>query len=259
MKKKKKQVLVAAVLLIALLIIGLIISFTNMFKSSYKVSDRTLKVREKSSEGYPVMGWVRVQGTNIDYPVLYAQDSNYSLNDVDISFAWTNSSSTTLNDRVILHGHNIRNVSSKPLLNEKEFNDFEHLPSFLYYSFVKQNKYIQYTINNKNYLYKLYAVSMMDESEFYYDENMDSKTKKAYIKESIEDSYFNFDIDVNSSDKLITLVTCTRFFGQKGTIIKLDARMVREDEKVINYKVSKNDSYKKIEDTMKGDENNEEA
>ena len=133
MKKKKKQVLVAAILLITLLIIGLIISFTNMFKSSYKVSDRTLKVREKSSEGYPVMGWVRVQGTNIDYPVLYAQDSNYSLNDVDISFAWTNSSSTTLNDRVILHGHNIRNVSSKPLLNEKEFNDFEHLPSFLYY------------------------------------------------------------------------------------------------------------------------------
>ena len=244
MKKKKKQVLVAAILLITLLIIGLIISFTNMFKSSYKVSDRTLKVREKSSEGYPVMGWVRVQGTNIDYPVLYAQDSNYSLNDVDISFAWTNSSSTTLNDRVILHGHNIRNVSSKPLLNEKE---------------LKQNKYIQYTINNKNYLYKLYAVSMMDESEFYYDENMDSKTKKAYIKESIEDSYFNFDIDVNSSDKLITLVTCTRFFGQKGTIIKLDARMVREDEKVRNYKVSKNDSYKKIEDTMKGDENNEEA
>ena len=100
---------------------------------------------------------------------------------------------------------------------------------------------------------------MMDESEFYYDENMDSRTKKAYIKESIEDSYFNFDIDVNSSDKLITLVTCTRFFGQKGTIIKLDARMVREDEKVRNYKVSKNDSYKKIEDTMKGDENNEEA
>ena len=125
MKKKKKQVLVAAILLITLLIIGLIISFTNMFKSSYKVSDRTLKVREKSSEGYPVMGWVRVQGTNIDYPVLYAQDSNYSLNDVDISFAWTNSSSTTLNDRVILHGHNIRNVSSKPLLNEKEFNDFD--------------------------------------------------------------------------------------------------------------------------------------
>ena len=35
--------------------------------------------------------------------------------------------------------------------------------------------------------------------------------------------------------------------------------MVREDERVRNYKVSKNDSYKRIEDTMKGDENNEEA
>ena len=77
MKKKKKQVLVAAILLIALLIIGLIISFTNMFKSSYKVSDRTLKVREKSSEGYPVMGWVRVQGTNIDYPVIMETPSAY--------------------------------------------------------------------------------------------------------------------------------------------------------------------------------------
>ena len=55
-------------------IVNNIIDYTNMFKSSYKVSDRTLKVREKSSEGYPVMGWVRVQGTNIDYPVLYAQD-----------------------------------------------------------------------------------------------------------------------------------------------------------------------------------------
>lgn len=258
MKKKKKSIISLSILIIVILVLALLLTIYNIFKSEYKVSDRTAQIKQTMEDGYPVMGWLRVKGTSIDYPVLYAQDDNYDLNDVDIDFTWTNSSSTTLNNRVIIHGHNIRNISSKPLLNQKNFNNFENLPSFLYYNFVKDNKYMQYTINNKNYLYKIYAVSMISENEFSYDENMDKKTKTEYINKTIDDSYFDFDIDVNNNDNLITLVTCTRFFGEKSTIIKVDGRLLRKNEKVRDYKVSKKDSYNKIENTMKGDESDEE-
>lgn len=259
MKKRKKSIISLSILIIAILVLALLLTLYNVFKSDYKVSDRTSQIKEKMKEGYPVLGWLRVKGTNIDYPVLYAQDDNYNLNNADIDFTWTNSSSTTLNNRVIIHGHNIRNISSKPLLNEKSFNNFENLPSFLYYDFVKDNKYIQYTINNENYLYKIYSVSMISESEFSYDENMDSKTKTEYIDKAKKDSYFDFDIDVTKDDDLITLVTCTRFFGEKSTIIKVDGRRLRENEKAKSYKVSRKDSYKEIENTMKGDESDEEV
>ena len=40
----------------------------------------------------------------------------------------------------------------------KSFNNFENLPSFLYYDFAKDNKYIQYSDEKNNYLYKIYAI-----------------------------------------------------------------------------------------------------
>ena len=258
MKKNERKLLIGCGVLIIILLSALVFTIYNRFKIHYSVSDRTYKIKEVSKNGYPVVGWIKVQGTNIDYPVLDSSSESYSISDVDIDFAWTNSFSNTLNNRTVISGHNIRNVSSKPLLNEKTFNNFENLPSYLYYDFIKDNKYVQYTINNKNYLYKIYGVSMIDSSKVDYDQTMTIESRDKYIKTVKQDSYFDFDIDVNSSDKLITLVTCTRFFGKTSTTIVVDGRMVRKDEKVRNYKVTKNNSYNDIERTMKGGDDNDE-
>ena len=55
---------------------------------------------------------------------------------------------------------------------------------------------------------------------------------------------YNYDIDVNSKDKIISLITCTRYFGLYGkTQFRVDARMVRENEKIVKYKIETNQNY----------------
>ena len=247
-------------ILVCFLVIAIIFFIVFLsFRKYYKISDRVDKMKSKSD--YPVIGWIRVQGTNIDYPVLYANETGidiYNINS-DYSFAWRNINTDTLNERTIVLGHNIRNVSSKPLKNEEKFNNFENIPSFLYYNFVKENKYIQYTVGKENYLFKIYSVYMTDSNDFNYSEYLEKTNKSNYIKDSKNKSYFDFDVDVNDTDKLISLVTCTRFYGSTSTSIVVDGRLVREDESIKNYSVKENKNYKEIKKIMEGDEENEKA
>ena len=86
----------------------------------------------------------------------------------------------------------------------------------------------------------------------YTDEEMND-----YIQQSLEDSIFKFDIDVNENDKIISLITCTRMYGPGNDIeFKVDARLVRNGELKTNYGVQKSDKYQEIDDIMKGGENN---
>ncbi len=252
----KKNILKILISVIALVVVFIL--FIS-FREYYSVSDRIDKIKAKSD--YPVIGWVRVQGTNIDNPVLYANENQLNVYDIDIdySFAWRNITTNKLNDRTVILGHNIRNVSSKPLINQKEFNNFENLPSFLYYDFVKDNKYIQYSVGDNNYLFKIYAVYMTDSEKFNYSEYLDKNERKEYIQLVKKNSYFDFDLDVSDTDKLISLVTCTRFYGASATSIVVEGRMVRKDEKINNYSVKENKNYKEIKKIMKGDEEDEKA
>ncbi len=256
MKKKVTKLIIA----ITLIFIGALLMYF-IFSKHYNISDRTEKLKKEAVKtGNPVIGWIRVQGTNIDYPVMYEKAEGFDINNVDIDygFAWKNYYDEKDTNRVVLLGHNIRNVSSHPLINQKEFNNFENLPSFLYYDFVKDNKYIQYSDDKHNYLYKIYAVYLQESDYNYASETLKKERMKEYISEGLKNSYFKFDVDVNEKDKLITLMTCTRFYDSTGYSIVVDARRVREDEKIKNYKVTKKSTYNKLEKYLEGDDEDDE-
>ena len=81
-----------------------------------------------------------------------------------------------------------------------------------------------------------------------------------YIEQSLEDSIFKFDIDVNENDKILSLVTCTRMYGRYNDIeFKVDARLVRRGELKLNYDVSATEKYQEVKDIMEGGENNGKA
>ena len=156
---------------------------------------------------------------------------------------------------------NILNLSKNPRIKDENFTRFDSLMAFIYYDFVKKNKYIQYTVGDKNYLYKIYSVRLYNS----YD-NVETVVKKTYtekeigkyIKEIKKDSLYKFRLDVNKKDNLISLITCTRFFGKDyDAAFVVDARMVRKGESIKNYSVRTTDNYKKIKKLMKGDGSNE--
>lgn len=170
-----------------------------------------------------------------------------------------NDETDKLTNRPLIVGHNIRNVSKNPLVADKEHERFEQLLSFVYLDFAKKNKYIQYTIGDENYLYKIFSVAFVDNDDVeYFDLSFDKKKLKQYIRKSIKDSMFKFSVDVRDDENILTLVTCTRMFGDDADkAFKIDARMVRKDESATNYQVVENDSYKNIEKIMEGDGDDE--
>ena len=71
---------------------------------------------------------------------------------------------------------------------------FESLMSFIYLDFVKDNKFIQYTYNGKDYVYEVYAVSFPEygDTDVFVEENFTKEEMKEYIEQSLEDSIFKF-------------------------------------------------------------------
>ena len=184
MTKLKYPKIIIYTILIALAIL----TITILFKSYYKVENRTRKINGcKEFDKVKPLGWLRVQGTNIDFPIVYYNDLDVT--DPKYELGWN------------------------------------------------------------------YSEETLD----YLNTNINKEEEKKYIDKVINDSYFKFDVDVKETDHLITLVTCTRFFGNttKYSFV-VDARMVRKNERIKNYKVTENKSYKKIKKTLEGDVEDEE-
>jgi hypothetical protein len=120
---------------------------------------------------------------------------------------------------------------------------------------------MQLSINGEEYLYKIFAVNFMyvadlneyPEGEF---ENVD---RKNYVNRLLEESIYDYKVDVKDEDKILSVVTCTRCFedGRNYDFI-VSGRLVRAGEKVNNYKVTRNKNYTKIDEILKGDDLNEE-
>lgn len=254
---KKKLIIIPLILLAILALIYLVtrLDLKSYFVPIYKMSDRTENVKKakaKYKNETEVVGWIKVQGTNIDYPIIYMEEGSYK--EVDFDYAWINDNPKSLTNKPTIFGHNIRNVSSSPIIGDNTMRKFEQLMSYIYYDFNKENKYIQYTINGKNYLYQIFSVSLV--SNFDIDYEYISYTKdemKEYITKSLKESFFKYDIEVDENDKIITLVTCTRFDGKQLNDLKIDAKLIEKEEKGYNYKVSEKKNYKDIKKILKGD------
>lgn len=236
---KNRMILVV----ILLLVIGVIIAigFHSKSKDYYSPESRVDQVKSTIIEDSETIGWINVQGTDIDYPVVYETNLVYQgLKD----YLWLSNRYVEGENRLAIFGHNIRNVSSKPLIKEEGHVRFEQLLSFVYYDFAKDNLYIQYSQNGKNELYKIYAIGFYEQDEDVGDSSSDSEEIKEYITGAKENSIYDYKVDVNEDDFLISLATCTRFFGAEGkTAFRIDARKVRTHEKIDKYGVSKSKNY----------------
>lgn len=270
--KKQSQRIKTLVLTTGLLscccIVFTLIFALNIFGTSiYKVDSRVRNIakeqkNEKDNTGYETIGWLKVQGTKIDAPIIgyeYVTDLAHVEKD---DYLWNNNNKEKLFNQVVISGHNIMNLSNTPKIGEKYFSRFDDLMAFVYEDFINDNKYIQYTVNEEDHVYKIFGVFF--EKDYKLDlnhkENYTKEETKDYIKQINESSIYDFDVEVDENDSLITLTTCTRIFGknnQKQFVVV--GRLLRENEKMDNYKVTANDKYKEIKKLMEGDDDNAQA
>ena len=259
-KKSKEKYHITSIIVIAIL---LVIAFLYISKQlnikSYKAESRESEIsayKEKNTD-YTVDGWLRVQGTNIDYPVIIATaDINFS--NITADFAWKEENPEELLKRTVIYGHNFKNISSTPLITDSTHSRFEQLMSFIYYDFAKENQFIQYTKDGLDYLFQIFSISLIDENDLIHSGYLNDEEFKDYLKNSLDDSYFKYDVDVDEDDKIISLITCTRFLGGiKSTRFKIDGKLLKNDGKATLSKVSVKSNYQEIEEILKGEESNE--
>lgn len=248
--KKFLVLVIGIIVILSVVSIFLLINNTNVQDKDSKeymnlnFEDRVSDLESFDSENYYKVGWLQVQGTNIDFPIL-----NFSSIDADLdySYGWLSPAYITGENREVLLGHNVLNVSSTPMLSNENLQDFEALMSFSYFSFAEENLYIQYTKNGVNEIYLIYAIGFYDYTDDDGESFSDSTKIKDYIDNARSDSIYDYDVEVDEGDSLLTLKTCTRYFGsnEKQQFI-IDARKIRSDEEILKYKVEKNENFDQL-------------
>lgn len=243
------------------LLIGLNLSKNNFYKIEKRIND-IAKEKKKDEEGIETVAWLRVQGTSIDTPIInYEEGKDISYLEKE-DFLWNETSGEEHYNQVKIMGHNILNLSATPEIGVEYFTKFEDLMAFTYEDFVKDNKYIQYTVDGKNYIYKIFGVLYEKgyNLDLYHKGNYTLDEMRDYLKLVKEKSIYEFDVDVNEEDEIICLVTCTRMYGvdQKRQFVVV-GRLLRNGEKIENYSVKITDAYKEVQKVMKGETSNEEV
>lgn len=268
-KKKKNQrmnfvVFAASFLICCCIAISIIVPATLKKDAFYEIEDKQKamkKSQKEDPEGVQTIGWIKVQGTKIDAPIItYEEPANLNYLEKD-NFVWTDAKDDKYRNQVKILGHNILNLSPTPEIGLQYFTKFEDLMAYTYEDFVKENKYIQYTLGQKNYIYKIFAVLYEEDYilDIYNTEEYTSEKMSKYVELVKEKSLYNFEVEVNNDDNIIVLYTCTRMYGAKQPKqFAVVGRLLREDEKIENYEFTTTEQYKEILEIMKGVDGNEE-
>ena len=161
-------------------------------------------------------GWIKVDNTNIDYPIVQGKDNSFYL-DKDINKNYVSSGSIFMNylnngfndENTVLFGHHMRNKTM-----------FAQLKKYKEKEFFYGNNDIEIELKDgKTLKYKVFSAYVTDAKDNYIETNFADKTKyKEFLEKIKNKSIYKSNIDVNEDDKIITLSTCSYEFN--------DARMV---------------------------------
>ncbi|MBC8570671.1 class B sortase [Zongyangia hominis] len=224
----------------------------NLENSPYVDATMFEKIKEYSDKNSDVKGWLTVEGTNIDYPVVHYKnnstylslgyDKNYSFNGViwaDYEDILGNASQMSRN--MVIYGHNWTNYSADPRIGNENDVMFAQLTAFQHLDFAKENLFIHFTTEEQSMTYKIFASFYTEDTFPYYYPNQSDEEFMAVVESARERSEHDYDVLVDKDDKIITLSTCTRRFGrtdrQRFVVM---ARLLRQEEKAVPYAVTAN-------------------
>ncbi len=154
-----------------------------------------------------VIGWLTLNGTVVDYPVVKGEDNDYYLNHL---YTGEYNSLGTLfvdfrnsypfNDKITtIYGHSMLNGSMFFILERYKRQDF-----------YEEHKQFFYETKDKNYILEPFAGKVMDAKIPFLQFNFDSDEEfMEYIDEYVRTSTFKSDVMVNKDDKVVMMIKCS--------------------------------------------------
>ncbi len=172
------------------------------------------KVKELQTENEDVKAWIKIDDTNINYPVVQTADNDYYLyrnykkekSNYGSIFIDKDSNIKDVNSNIIMYGHNMKDGSMfKDLL---KYEDKE------YYN---QHKYIEFVTDENISTYEIIAAFKSrifykkEENVFRYYTCTDLSNEEDYnyyISNCKELAFYDTGLSANYGEQIITLITC---------------------------------------------------
>ncbi len=163
------------------------------------------KLKSKNKD---IIGWLKVNNTNIEYPIVKSNDNNFYLtHSIDKSnntagwpFVDFRNKIDGADKNIVIYGHNRKDKSMfgtlQNILNEKWYNNDE-------------NRKIIFITENENVTYEVFSVYKTKNEDYYIQTDFKDNTNyDEFIKTIKGRSLKNFNVEVTSNDNILTLSTC---------------------------------------------------
>lgn len=164
-----------------------------------------------------VIGWITIEGTNIDYPVLKTDNNDYYL-DRDINGGKTENGSIFMDFRnigdatdrhTILYGH-----------HTKDKTMFTNLMGYKEKDFFYQYDNIMFSTLYKNIEWEIFSAYVTSIDFYYIVTNFKNDADYLSFINTLQDkSKFQTDIKLTSEDQILTLSTCTYEFDNARFVV----------------------------------------
>lgn len=232
----KKQRIILSILFFLILVFSLYQIFNTIIlnKKNIKIYNNirdNIKIEESVSEidskfinvdftnllieNSDTKGWINfneidypfVQSKNNEYYLTKSFDKKYNINGT-VFMDYRNNGFSDSN--VVIYGHNSSDSqmfgSLKKLLKKEYFINGE-------------NNIIKISSISANYNFKIFSVYSIEKEDYYITTSFKEKEFEKFINTIKKRSYYNFDDEVNTNDKILTLSTCNGYSGTSKRLV----------------------------------------
>lgn len=167
------------------------------------------KYDELYSQNNDLIGWIKIEDTIIDYPIMQSRDNpnfylthNFSKDYSRFGVPYMQENCSVLSDNIIIYGHNMKNKSM-----------FNELTKYSNKDFYNSHKFIHLDTLSEQRTYEVICAfkTVANANGFDYYNFVKSDTKEdfsAYIEKCKALSFYDTGLSAECGDKLITLSTC---------------------------------------------------
>lgn len=173
-----------------------------------------------------VVGWLKVNGTNINYPFVQSSDNDYylthSFNKSYNGAGWVfldyrNNGTNDKNTIIYAHGRSNKTMfgTLKNVLNNGWLNN-------------TNNYVVKISTETENSLWQIFSVYRIPTTSDYLQTNFNDETEYQNFLDMIKDrSSHNFDTNVASTDNILTLSTC---YNNSDKMV-VHAKLIKKENK----------------------------
>jgi len=164
------------------------------------------------------VAWLKVEGTEIEYPVVQASDNSYylthsydgSYNNAGWPFADYKDKVDGTDQNLVIYGHNRRDNSMFGSLHNAFNEDWQTNES---------NRHIVLVTENEYSIYEVFSVYSVLVENYYITTSFATDEEFAEFLDTIKSrSVYDFGVELNTDDKILTLSTCSNMDAHRAVL-----------------------------------------